>query len=121
MRQDLTKINLSPTVCQEIAELVSLFRPDWPAHIVRSVLESHPHAEALPVAIAALRAAANPDLPHPRSIMWKGKHWQGIEGTLPAAVRPLERCEVCGKTEELCYTAPGRAQDDHPFTPVHNK
>lgn len=116
MRQDLTKINLS-AAAQQIAELVELFRPDWPAHVTRSILESHPHAQALPVAVAALRAAGNPELPHPRAIMWRGKHWAGLEADVPAG-RPLERCEVCGKTEELCYTAPGRSSDDHPFTPV---
>jgi hypothetical protein len=115
-RHPLTNLELA-AAAEPIAELVALFRPDWPAHIVRSILESHPRAAALPTAIAALRAAGDPDLPHPRAIMWKGKHWSGLEGDLPESVRPQERCTICGKLEADCYTAPGRHLDDHAFTP----
>jgi hypothetical protein len=113
----LARISLTPELCRQVGELVEKFRPDWPAHVTASILSSHPHAEALPTAVAALRAAGNPDLPHPRSIMWKGKHWSGLEGALPEPVRPLERCDVCGLTEDRCLTAPGRSSDDHAFTP----
>lgn len=113
----LARIALTPETCRVIAELVERFRPDWPAHVTASILSSHPNAAAHPVAIAALRAAGDPDLPHPRSIMWKGKHWSGLEGDLPDSVTPQQRCTVCGKIESQCYTAPGRHLDDHPFTP----
>lgn len=116
-KNKLSSISLNPELCERIAELVETFRPDWPAHVTRSILESHPNADALPTAIAALRAAGDADLPHPRAIMWKGKHWAGLEGDLPASVKPQDRCEVCGKLESDCYTAPGRHLDDHAFTP----
>lgn len=106
-----------PAVAADVAALVARFRPEWPAIQVQSILESHPNAEAWPATIAALRAAADPDLPHPRAIMWRGRHWDGLEGDLPETVRPQERCEVCGKLEADCYTAPGRHVDDHKFTP----
>lgn len=124
-RNDLARIQLSGKLAAMIAELVEEFRPDWPAVQTRSILESYPNADALPVAIASLRAAGNPDLPHPRAIMWRGAHWSGLEGALPDKVKPARRCSICSLTEELCYTAPGRRAragvsdvDDHPFTPA---
>lgn len=110
-----TRAELSEETAGAIAELVSRFRPDWPAHAVKAILTSHPKADALPVAIAALRACGNADLPDARAIMWRGPHWSGLEDSMPDR-QPKGACSICGKDEAMCYVRPG-GDDDHKFTP----
>lgn len=108
----------SPETLDHLAALVHQARPDWEPMLVRVILQSHAHhVDGNDLAIAALRAAANPDLPKPASIGWRGPHWRGLD-TMPPNVAPSRRCNVCGKTEPDCYTQrPGR-DDDHAFEPV---
>lgn len=100
-----------------IADLVHEERPEWDATVVRLVLVAHASTvTGTDLAIAALRAAANPDLPKPAAIGWRGPHWEGL-ATAPAGHQAGPRCDVCGKREPQCYgQRPGR-DDDHAFSP----
>lgn len=102
---------------EHIAALVVQQRPEWDAALVKIILHSHAgQVDGNDLAIAALRAAGNPDLPTPKAIGWRGRHWDGL-GTVPPDVAPAERCFVCGKREPECWSSrPGR-DDDHVFEP----
>lgn len=108
----------STETLDHIAALVNQARPDWDAMLVRVILQGHAHqVDGNDLAIAALRAAANLDLPRPAAIGWRGPHWRDLATVPPEAERP-KRCNVCGKTEPRCYTErPGR-DDDHAFEAV---
>lgn len=116
--RDLDHVHASPTDLAMIATLTASVRPDWPSHLVESVLQSHAHqVHVADLACAAMRAAQNPDLRTPKAIGWRGPHWDGAK-TTPLHHEPRERCNVCGKTEPRCVTErPGR-DDDHEFEPV---
>ena len=100
-----------------IAQLVSHIRPDWPRAIVESVLQAHAHqVHAGDLAVAAIRAAQNVEYHTPKTIGWRGHHWDGAV-TKPNEVQ-LHRCLVCGKREDRCaMERPGR-DDDHAFEPT---
>lgn len=111
----ITQANADHEVIAHITAVVVAVRPDWPAHLVAEVLRSHAHqVHAADLAVAAVRAAANPDFHTPKTIGWRGPHWDGAR-TMPADIAPRARCGVCGKREPQCVTQrPGR-DDDHVF------
>lgn len=102
----------------EIAALVHQERPEWETVLIRLVLEAHASTVAgTDLAIAALRAAQNRDLPKPAAIGWRGPHWSGL-ATLPVEHRAGPRCLVCGKREPDCWSQRPGIDDDHTFTPT---
>lgn len=111
----LTRHTASTEDIAHITALVANVRPDWDAGLVRLVLLSHrDQVDAADLAVATIRAAQNPDYRTPKSIGWRGPHWDGST-TRPPAVVERERCTVCGKVESRCYgDRPGR-DDDHEF------
>lgn len=102
---------------RHIAALVCEARPQWDPGLVQVVLLSHVgQVDGSDLAVAAIRAACNPDLPTPKAIGWRGPHWDGL-ATTPPHVTTGPRCSVCGKVEPRCYgERPG--PDDHAFDPV---
>lgn len=108
----------SPETLDHLAALVHQARPDWDEPLVRLILQGHAHqVDGNDLAIAALRAAANPALPKPASIGWRGPHWRDLDTVPPEAALP-KRCSVCGKTEPRCYTERPGIDDDHAFEAV---
>lgn len=97
-----------------IAALVQQQRPEWEPSLVKIILRSHADlVDGTDLAIAALRAANNLDLPTPKAIGWRGKHWDDL-ATQPIEVKSPERCDTCGKPEPRCWSErPG--PDDHRF------
>lgn len=110
--------NASDQELDAIAFLVSQARPEWQAGLVLSVLTAHrSQVDAADLAVAALRAARNPDYRTPKTIGWRGEHWRGLTTVIPD-MKPRERCGVCGKTEDRCETQRVGLDDDHAFEPV---
>lgn len=113
----LTHFTAGLETIEHIAALVTAIRPSWEPGLVKLVLHSHTGVvNGADLAIAALRCAANEDMPYPKSIGWRGPHWDGLE-TMPLDVAPLDRCDVCGKTEPRCYSERIGIDDDHAFEP----
>lgn len=108
--------HLTPSEVGHLVSLVCSIRPEWPAFYLQGVLDGHrDQLGATDLAVATLRAAANPDLRTPKAIMWRGRHWDHAT-TTPAEITAGPRCDVCGKREDRCYLErPG--PDEHPFTP----
>lgn len=98
-----------------LALLIIGLRPEWDEGLVRVVLLSHrDQCDASDLAIAALRAARNPDCPHPKWLGHRGPWWD-VAITTPVYVKPTERCQICNKTEPDCYSQRPGAGDDHRF------
>lgn len=113
--------NAGPETTGHIAALVYAARPDWDTWLVRAVLLSHAmHVDGSDLAIAALRAALNPDLPGPKAIGWRGPHWDGL-GTRPPEIADPERCATCGKIEPQCWSRRPGADDDHVFETIEQR
>lgn len=113
----MTTYNAGPDTIERIAYLVHAARPDWDSQLVKVVLFAHwAQVDGNDLAIAALRAAANPDLPGPKAIGWRGPHWDGLD-TKPVKIRDPQRCDVCGKPEPDCYSQRPGIDDDHVFEP----
>jgi hypothetical protein len=113
----ITHFTAGPETVEHIAALVAQVRPSWDPGLVKLVLYSHVSmVNGSDLAIAALRCAANEAMPYPKSIGWRGPHWDGLE-TMPLDVAPLERCDTCNKTEPRCYSERVGIDDDHAFEP----
>jgi hypothetical protein len=113
----LTHFTASLETIDHIVKLVETIRPGWDPGLVRVVLHSHAnHVAGADLAIAALRCAADESMPYPKSIGWRGPHWDGLD-TMPLDVAPLERCDTCGKVEPRCYSERVGIDDDHAFEP----
>lgn len=113
----LTHFTATTETIGHIAALVANIRPSWDPSLVRLVLHSHAsQVNGSDLAIAALRCAANESMPYPKSIGWRGPHWNGL-ATMPLDVAPLDRCDTCGKTEPRCYSDRVGIDDDHAFEP----
>lgn len=114
----VTAYHATADTISHLVALVAQARPDWDSGLVRIVLHSHAdQVTGNDLAVAALRCAANPDMPTPKAIGWRGPHWDGL-ATMPVEVAPRERCSVCGKTEPRCYSVRPGLDDDHVFDPV---
>lgn len=101
-----------------ITHLVHEARPSWPPTVILAVLEAHAHhLDSTDLAIAALRAAKNPAYHSPKTIGWRGPHWDGL-GTMPSGMMTSRRCGVCGRFEDQCLTTRIGRDDDHEFEPV---
>lgn len=101
----------------QVARVVCAIRPSWPEHLVISALQSHASTVNLgDLAVAAIRAAQNMDLSTPKTIGWRGPHWDGAR-TRPTSPEPRERCNICGKPEPRCVMERPGADDDHAFEP----
>lgn len=97
-----------------LLHLVHQARPEWDPALVRVVLlDLVPYVHGNDLAIAALRAAADDNLPGPKAIRWRGQHWQGL-GSTPPEIKAVEWCGICGRREPDCYST-RFAGDDHPF------
>lgn len=109
--------NAGPETVEHIAYLVHAERPEWDVYLVRGVLLGHAmQVDGTDLALAAIRAARNHDLPGPKAIGWRGKHWDGL-GSKPPEISDPARCTTCGKTEPRCWDQrPG--DDDHDFVSV---
>lgn len=113
----LTHFTAGLDTIDHIAALVTAIRPSWEPGLVKLVLHSHTSiVNGADLAIAALRCAADESMPYPKSIGWRGRHWDGLE-TMPLDVAPLDRCDVCGKVEPRCYSERIGIDDDHAFEP----
>lgn len=108
----------SPDTVRHIAALVEQTRPEWDEFLVRIVLHDlAPRVDGNDLAIAALRCAADPKLPTPKAIGWRGRHWRDLDSTPPdLGARPI--CRICGKPEHRCYDRKG-IDDDHAFEPTN--
>ncbi len=114
----LTHFTAGPDTVNHIAALVTAIRPSWDTGLVKVVLLSHASVvNGADLAIAALRCAANESMPYPKSIGWRGPHWDGLE-TMPLDVAPQERGDICGTTEPRCYSERVGIDDDHAFEPL---
>jgi hypothetical protein len=112
--------NAGTDTVSHISALVCAARPDWDEWLVRAVLMSHAmQVDGNDLAIAALRAARNPDLPGPKAIGWRGPHWDGLT-TKPPTIADPARCASCGKTEPFCYSR-RVGDDDHVFETVERR
>lgn len=101
-----------------IAALVFQVRPGWDPSLVRVVLHSHTaHVDGNDLAIAALRAAHDPNLPTPKAIGWRGPHWRDLD-TKPPEVTDSVWCGICRKPEHRCVTERVGVDDDHAFEPT---
>lgn len=110
--------NASERFLAALVEQLVEVRPDWQAVEIRAVLIGHRHqVYAGDLAIASMRAAQTPDFRTPKTIGWRGPHWQGLE-TQPVEIRRRELCGVCGKTEDRCETQRVGVDDDHRFEPT---
>jgi hypothetical protein len=72
------------------------------------------------VIVAVIQAASDRECISPGVIPSSGTHWQvqmKPPSFVPNVLGPGERCGVCGKSAEVCRTAPRFADDDHAFTP----
>lgn len=106
-----------PDDLHSIAQLVSHIRPEWQRAVVESVLLAHAHqVHAADLAVAAIRAAQNTDYKTPKTIGWRGPHWEGAK-TKPHELT-LYRCRVCGKREDRCAMERPGLDDDHAFEPT---
>lgn len=114
----LTHFTAGLDTVEHIAALVATIRPSWDPGLVKVVLHSHAQVvNGADLAIAALRCAADERMPYPKSIGWRGPHWDGLE-TMPLDIAPQQRCGVCGKVEPRCYSDRPGLDDDHAFEPV---
>lgn len=103
-----------------ITAMVAQERPEWEPGLVKYILQSHAgQVTGSDLAIAALRAAQNRNLPSPKAIGWRGPHWDGL-ATKPADQVSPEWCGICGRREPECYSVRG-PDDDHVFEPVRSK
>lgn len=103
-----------------IVTLVMAERPDWEEALTRYILlDLARRVDGLDLARAALAAAANPDLPGPKSIGWRGPHWRGLNSCPPELAAPLI-CQICGRPEPECWGVRFGA-DDHDFEPGHSR
>ena len=106
---------------EAIAHLVSQARPAWPAALVLSVLQAHSsQVDGSDLAVAAIRAAKTPTFTSPKTIGWRGPHWDGLV-TKPSGLLSSVRCGVCGKFEDLCLTTRIGQDDDHEFEPTETR
>lgn len=106
----------SAETIDHITALVAEVRPSWDPYLVKAILLAHRgQVNGSDLAIAALRAARDENLPSPKSIGWRGKHWDGLEP--PPEIAAPDRCDVCGKTEPRCYSTRVGVDDDHAFEP----
>lgn len=113
----MARYTASNETCSYIAALVEQQRPDWDAGLVKVILLQHaPLVDGTDLAIAALRASLDLNLPGPKAIGWRGPHWRDLETCPPEAARP-KRCGVCGRLEPQCYTV-RHGDDDHRFEPT---
>lgn len=104
-----------------IAQLVSSIRPEWPAAVVVSVLQAHAHqATCEDLTVAAVRAAARKSYRTPKTIGWRGPHWEGCK-TGPTQLQTAHRCRTCGKPQDLCETQRVGLDDDHEFEPAAHR
>lgn len=98
-----------------LALLVTSIRPSWDHNLVRVVLYSHAdQVDCSDLAIAAIRAAQDPHNETPKSIGWRGPHWDATV-TKPRWMADRRRCLVCGKNEARCYGERPGLDDDHQF------
>lgn len=113
----LTGYNAGRETVTALTHLVVMARPQWEPNLVQLILlDLAPKVRGNDLAIAALRAAANHDLPGPRAIAWRGPHWRDLDSDPPAGPLNPPRCGVCGRREPDCYSIrPGG--DDHDFEP----
>lgn len=113
----LTHFTASSESLDHITALVVAVRPQWEPSLVKYVLRSHASVvNGNDLAIAALRCAADENMPSPKSIGWRGPHWRDLE-TMPLDVVRPERCDVCNKPEPRCYSERIGIDDDHTFEP----
>lgn len=113
----MARYTASTETCDRIAALVEQQRPEWDRQLVKVILLQHaPLVDGTDLAIAALRASLDLNLPGPKSIGWRGPHWHGLTTCPPEAAKP-KRCGVCGRHEPQCY-AVRFGDDDHVFEPT---
>lgn len=105
----------SAETVDHLAALVQQARPAWELTTIRLVLLAHAGTvDGTDLAIAALRAAIDPNLPSPKAIGWRGPHWRDLKTCPPSAAKsPL--CWVCNKPEHRCYSERKGVDDDHAF------
>lgn len=116
-----TQHNASPVELDAIAELVFAIRPRWETGLVRAVLLAHvQQVDAGDLAVAAIRAAQNMDYRTPKTIGWRGPHWDGAR-TKPLDQQRLAYCRTCGKREDKCETQRIGLDDDHAFEPSSSR
>ena len=121
MTTDTTTHTASQDDNLALAQLGSNIRPEWPAAIVTAVLQGHAHqADAGDLAVAAIRAAQRPHYKTPKTIGWRGPHWDGCR-TSPNRLQTGQRCGVCGKPEDLCETQRAGLDDDHDYEPTGHR
>ncbi len=101
-----------------ITDLVVQARPSWDPWLVRVILmDLAQKIDGSDLALVAIRAALNTDLPSPKAIAWRGPHWRDLVSEPPAGPLNAPRCGVCGRREPDCWSIrPG--DDGHDFEPV---
>lgn len=116
-RADLTYGAIGDDDLAALAVFVGHLRPDWPSPVVAGVLMAHrDQADAGDLAVAAIRAAQNPEYRTPKVIGWRGPHWDGARRKPNQA--DYYRCGICGKPEDRCTMERIGRDDDHAFEPT---
>lgn len=115
----------TPSDLISLAELVRSLRPDWPRHLVDSILTSHAHhVDLADLVVASVRCAKDPSIRDPYLIGHAARHWHDLDTKPQATVDTSAICGVCYKTRAKCLDRPGAFDPDdpradpHPFTPI---
>jgi hypothetical protein len=88
-----------------LADLVHLLRPEWDRAGIFTALGHCQKLNPFDVAMAAIRAAASPDVRTPGVIPnTRGDHWHEkvAPPTSPRPPKPHEACRVCGRHHDAC-------------------
>lgn len=95
--------------------------PTWDeAGIVANIAKVRDRDLAL-VAMAVIRAAADPALKSPGVIPTNGPHWTEKltePKWQPEVLTPAERCSVCSQREDRCRALAAKDPDPHEFLPA---
>ena len=88
-------MGLTPKQAWAIGHLVTELRPEWQAEGVVAALKRVADRNPYHVALAAVRAAADPDARTPGVIPAPGTHWQEGIKEQPGKGRPPRKSEEC--------------------------
>lgn len=111
--------HLTKDAAADLAALLHRLRPEWHTTAIVNALHQavvQRRGNAPTIAIAALRAAANPDCRTPAGILHEGAHWMNaLPASRPTRVDRASLCSVCSLHEDRCREL---WADDHEFLSV---
>lgn len=115
----MTEIQLDKATAEHLAAVVAALRSDWDERgIVAALAQARDRGDVSQVAMAAIRAAADPSNRTPAVIAMEGPHWREkpaaarIKDPAYATVPFEEACVTCGRSEYWCRAAERPVDDD---------